>query len=525
MSRTDRTAIGYAVIIALGGFLFGFDAAVISGVVGFVTTQFELNAWWVGAIVSAPSFAAMIAALTVGPIADYVGRKPVMLALALLYTVSAIASAFAPDALTLVVARFVGGLAFGTLMLAPIYIAELAPARLRGRMVSINQLNIVIGFSAAYFANFFILGASQSGAPWAQALDLDQNVWRYMLGLEMLPAASYFFLMLLAPESPRYLVLQGRRDEAERILARIAPIAMVPELLSSICSSAQEATRGLAAKLRALLHPDLRLVLIVGLIAGIAQQSSGINVVFFYAPTIFEQSGVGTNAAFAQATYVGTINVAFTVLAMMLIDRVGRRPLMLAGLAGVAITMMISAYGFFTAYYELPVGALSDLVSADDLSSLIALEGVRFESDTQFKNAVAELIGRSALDANEAALLQSAGVIKARLVLFGILGFVASFAFSLGPVMWVLFSEIFPNHIRGVCMALMGVVNSAVSSAVQLIFPWELATLGSAGTFLLFGLTAIVFLVLLTWLMPETKGKSLETLERELAGSARPAHA
>ncbi|MEO0424638.1 MAG: MFS transporter [Pseudomonadota bacterium] len=527
MSVTDRTAIGYAVIIALGGFLFGFDAAVISGVVGFVTTQFELNDWWTGAIVSAPSMAAMLAALTVGPLADYVGRKPVMLGLALLYTISAAASALAPDPLTLVVARFIGGLAFGTLMLAPIYIAELAPARLRGRMVSINQLNIVIGFSAAYFANFFILGASESGAPWAQSIGLDQHVWRYMLGLEVLPAASYCFLMLLAPESPRYLVLQGRTDEAQHILARIAPSAMIPELINSIRSSAQEATRGLWSKLRALLHPDLRLVLIVGLIAGIAQQSSGINVVFFYAPTIFEQSGVGTNAAFAQATYVGIINVAFTILAMVLIDRLGRRPLMLAGLAGVAITMMVSAYGFYTAYYELPIGALSELASAstDDLSPLLALEGLRFESDTQFKHAVAELIGRNALNANEAALLQSAVVINARLVLFGILGFVASFAFSLGPVMWVLFSEIFPNHLRGVCMALMGVVNAAVSTGVQFIFPWELATLGSAGTFLLFGLTAIVFLVLLAWLMPETKGKSLETLELELAATARAAHA
>jgi MFS family permease len=184
MIRTERRALFYTSVIALGGFLFGFDAAVISGVVGFVTPEFGLNEWWVGAVVSAPSFAAIIAALTVGPIADYVGRRKVMLTLALLYTVSAIASAFAPDAVTLVAARFIGGLAFGTLMLAPIYIAEIAPARLRGRMVSVNQFNIVIGFSAAYFANFFILGASQSGSEFAAAIGLDQFAWRWMLGLE-----------------------------------------------------------------------------------------------------------------------------------------------------------------------------------------------------------------------------------------------------------------------------------------------------------------------------------------------------
>ena len=153
MIKTERTALFYAAVISLGGFLFGFDAAVISGVVNFITPEFNLNEWWVGAVVSAPSFAAIIAALTVGPVADYVGRKKVMLTLAMLYTISAVASALAPDVITLLVARFIGGLAFGTLMLAPIYIAELAPARLRGRMVSVNQLNIVVGFSAAYFAN------------------------------------------------------------------------------------------------------------------------------------------------------------------------------------------------------------------------------------------------------------------------------------------------------------------------------------------------------------------------------------
>ena len=162
MISTDRTALFYAAVISLGGFLFGFDAAVISGVIGFITPEFNLNEWWVGAVVSAPSFAAIIAALTVGPVADYVGRKKVMLTLALLYTVSAVASAFAPDALTLVAARFIGGLAFGTLMLAPIYIAEISPARLRGRLVSVNQLNIVVGFSAAYFDR----GSAMRGWRW-----------------------------------------------------------------------------------------------------------------------------------------------------------------------------------------------------------------------------------------------------------------------------------------------------------------------------------------------------------------------
>ncbi|MGI9220192.1 MAG: sugar porter family MFS transporter [Woeseiaceae bacterium] len=517
MIKTDRTAVFYAAVISLGGFLFGFDAAVISGVVGFVTTEFNLNEWWVGIVVSAPSLGAILAALTVGPVADYVGRKRVMLVLALLYTVSAVASAFAPDAATLVAARFIGGLAFGTLMLAPIYIAEISPARLRGRMVSINQLNIVVGFSAAYFANYYILGASQSGSEFAQSIGLDQYAWRWMLGLEAVPAAAYFFLMLLAPESPRYLVLQGKYDEAREIMQRIAPPERIDDLLEAIKDSSREATSRLGQKIKDMFRPELRMILVVGLIAGIAQQSSGINVVFFYAPTIFEQSGVGTNAAFAQATYVGLINVVFTIFAMLLVDKLGRKPLMLAGLFGVAVSMTIAAYGFHSAYYELPAEEVPAFVAEQELTGLEQIAGIRYENDIEFKAAISSAIGESAFRENEASLMQAAVNMNSTVVLVGILGFVASFAFSLGPVMWVLFSEIFPNRIRGVCMALMGIVNSGVSWFVQFIFPYELSRLGSAGTFFVFAIFAVICLVLLTKLMPETRGKTLEQLEAELA--------
>ncbi len=455
MTKTDRTALFYAAVIALGGFLFGFDAVVISGVMPFITPEFGLSEWWVGAIVSAPSLAAIAAALTVGPIADYVGRKIVMITLAVLYTVSAVASAFAPDPITLFIARLIGGLAFGTLMLAPIYIAEIAPARLRGRMVSVNQFNIVIGFSAAYFANYCILQLSQSESTLAVSLGVDQFAWRWMLGLEAIPAALYFVFMLFVPESPRWLILDGQPERAHGIMQRIAPAEHIEELLDCIRDSAKEVTHSLVAKIKDMFRPELRMVLVVGLIAGIAQQSSGVNAVYFYAPIIFEQSGVGTDAAFAQATYIGVVNVVFTIAAMLLIDRLGRKPLMLAGLAGIAFSMFLAAGGFHS---ESP-----------------------------------------------------------SIVLAGILGFVASFAFSLGPVMWVLFSEIFPNRIRGVCMAFMGVVNSGVSWFIQFVFPVELAHFGPVITFSIFATTAVVFLALLARLMPETRGRSLEELERELS--------
>ncbi|MYJ95162.1 MAG: sugar porter family MFS transporter [Proteobacteria bacterium] len=522
MQATDRKALTYAAVIALGGFLFGFDAAVISGVVGFVTPEFGLDDWQIGLVVGAPTLAAIFAALSVGPAADVLGRKKVMLALAFLYALSATASAFAPDVATLIAARLIGGLAFGSLMLAPIYIAELSPARLRGRMVSVNQLNIVIGFSAAYFANYFLLQASQSGEPWVQAIGLDRYAWRWMLGIEVLPAVAWLVSMVFVPESPRWLMLRGRENRARGILEKITPRNRIDAKLSEIAATVAEAPDRLAARIRRVFRPELRLILVIGVVVGISQQISGINSVYFYAPTIFEQSGVGTNAAFAQATWIGIINVIFTVVAMLTIDRFGRRPLMILGLAGVAISMSISAYGFHQARYELPVEAAVELGDQLDLDELRQVAGVRFDNDLEFKGAVAAAIGETALTAHEAKLIGAAIQMNPRIVLVGILGFVASFAISLGPVMWVLFSEIFPNAIRGVCMSVMGVINSGVSFFVQFIFPWELSNLGTATTFLLYAIAAGIFLVLVAWLLPETRGRTLEELESELTALRRP---
>ena len=517
MHNTDRTAFGYAAVIALGGFLFGFDAAVISGVIGFITPQFDLDDLQIGLVVGAPTLTATAAAFLVGPTADLVGRKKVMLSLALLYSISAFASALAPNVETLIIARAIGGFAFGSLMLAPIYIAELSPARLRGRMVSVNQLNIVIGFSAAYFANYFLLKASMSNAEWVTAIGLGDNAWRYMLGLEALPAVLYFFAMMFVPESPRWLLINGFEERARRILEKITPAERIESKLAEIAATTKDASDRFALRVKQLFKPSLRKILIVGLVVGVAQQISGINSVFFYAPTIFEQSGVGTDAAFAQAVYIGIINVVFTVIAMLTIDRFGRRPLLILGLSGVVISMCISAYGFHQARYELSAEAIQTFAQTQELGELESLAGVRYDNDIEFKRAVKDAIGDSALKANEAQLIQAAIQMNPTIVLVGILGFVASFAFSLGPVMWVLFSEIFPNAIRGICMSVMGVVNSGVSFGVQVIFPWELNNLGTAMTFFLYAAFAFVFLILVIWLVPETRGRTLEQLEVELA--------
>ena len=521
MADKTRNVLNYAAVVALGGFIFGFDASVISGVLGFVTREFGLSAWQQGIVVSAPTLASVLASLTVGALADSFGRKRILQLLALLYSVSSLLSAFAPSFWALVTARFIGGYAFGTLMLAPIYIAEISPARLRGFMVSVNQLNIVIGFSAAYFANFSFLQLSESAAPWVSTLAIDTETWRWMLGIESLPALGYFLMLFWVPESPRWLMVEQRTDQARRVLSRLVTDDGIDDAMARIrenlsVASAEGVVDGLKAKISAVLRPELRFAIVLGLIVAVAQQITGVNAVYFYAPTIFEQSGVGTNAAFAQAIWVGLTNVVFTLVAMALIDRLGRKPLLVAGLIGVMLSMSLSAWGFHQATYRLAPDAAAQLSEDLGLPGLTTLADREFEDDLVFKQALRETLGEEAARNHEAALIQAAIQANATLILIGILGFVASFAVSLGPVMWVLLSEIFPNHVRGVAMSVVTVFNSFVSFGVQLFFPWQLQNIGSAGTFLVYGGFAALGLVLVAWLLPETKGRSLEELERLL---------
>jgi len=515
--RDPPAAIYFAVIVALGGFLFGFDASVVSGVIGFITREFTLNEWQVGLVVGAPTLAGIASSLASGVMSDYIGRKKVLMILATLYTLSAAGSALAPNYEILVAARFLGGFAFASLGIAPMYIAEIAPARKRGLFVSFNQFNIMVGFSAAYFANYFLLGAGESGAAWVQALGVDKHTWRWMLGLGAVPAVVWMVMLLQVPESPRWLAVKGRIAEARDVLRRIRASSRVEAALDEIRASTVEAAGTLRSRLSRLFHPSMKLPLLIGLIIGIAQQVTGINAVYFYAPSIFEQTGVGTNAAFAQATLIGIINVIFTIIAMVLIDRLGRRPLLILGLVGVIISMTLCSYGFSQARYQLTEQSVASLPAEVDRSALAPIVGVEYPDDVAFKTAVGEAIGQVHLRAHEAQLIQASIRIDATIVLTGILAFVASFALSLGPVMWVLFSELFPNRIRGVAMAFVGCFNSLASFAVQFLFPWELARFGNAWTFAIFAMFGVVSLVLMSWLLPETKGKTLEQIEAQFA--------
>lgn len=515
MDRYLRHSLLLAVAVSCGGFVFGYDAAVISGAIGLVAVQFGLGAWEQGLVVGAPTLGATVATLFAGRMSDRLGRKTVLIAIAWLYLVSAVWSSLAGGFASLAAARFTGGLAFASLVLAPIYIAEISPARHRGKFVSINQLNIMLGFSAAYFANHLILRSARGGEG-GFGWPADELAWRWMLGMEVLPSLVFLVLLHFIPESPRWLFLKGREREADAVLEKVvAPherAAQMAEIRRHVAGKAQD----LRSQLGALFGPKLRRVLVIGLTVGVLQQATGVNAIYFYAPTIFEQSGIGTDAAFAQAVWVGVINVVFTLISMAAIDRFGRKPLLVVGLAGVVLSMGLCGYGFATASYQLSGERIAQLSPAIDRQALEPLQDVRFDSDVAFKRALAGALGEDGSRAHQAELIKAAADMNPTLVLLGILGFVASFALSLGPVMWVLLSEIFPNHMRGLAIATVGFLNSGVSFLVQLLFPWQLSSIGSAATFLTYGGIALVGLGVVLWLVEETKGRSLEQIEDRL---------
>jgi MFS transporter, SP family, arabinose:H+ symporter len=446
MMRGRHNIAFIALTVAIGGFLLGFDATVISGVSPFIREYFDLTGnrgdLKLGWAVSSLGWGAIAGNLLAGVLSNRFGRRRVLLGTALMFVASAILAASATHFTGFVAARLVGGLAVGcAILIAPVYIAEIAPAARRGSLVSLNQLMIVIGISASFFSNYVLL-------------DTGEHNWRWMLGVQMVPALLYFALLLFVPESPRWLLLKGRDAPALQILTRVAgereAQARVHEIRESLAS--QPVSRGF----RGLIERRMRFVMLVALGLAFFQQITGINAVFYYLPTIFAQAGGGVNDAFRQAVLVGLVNVGMTFVAIWLIDRLGRKPLLIAGIAGMAVSLLVIGWAF----------------------------------------------GQPQMNA--------------KLVLIAIIGFVASFAISLGPVMWVLLSEIFPNEQRAAAISVAGFFNAVVSAGVTFIFPWELSTLGPAGTFLVFGLLAACALIFVLLFVPETKGRTLEELEHDL---------
>ena len=431
-----------SVVVALGGFLLGFDFSVIAGVLPFIEGYFNLDAARLGFAAANVSYGAVLGTIAAGPAIHRLGRKKVLVACALLYAVSAVMSAIATDLTFFNVSRIIGGLAIGaSIITAPVYVAEVAPPQYRGRLVGLNQFTIVLGISVAYFSNYFLL-------------DIGEDNWRWMLGVEAVPAALYFLLLLRVPESPRWLVMQGREVTAREVIERLVGRAQASSLLQDIQASLAGSPG--QARYRELFTGKLARVTAIAIVLGLCQQMSGVNAVFSYAPMIFEQAGAATSAAFISAAVVGVVNLLATVIAIWSMDRFGRRPLLIAGAAGMTFAHVVLAGSALAGHFE------------------------------------------------------------GYLVLAAIMLFIASFALSVGPGYWILISEILPNWARGIAISVIQAITSMASIIVVQLFPWQVSTVGIAGTFGIYALFTVFTIVLVQRYVPETKGKSLEQIQQDL---------
>jgi sugar porter (SP) family MFS transporter len=442
--KPRRTVVFSTLVAALGGLLFGFDTAVISGTTEALQGVFALDEFWLGFAVASALIGTIIGAFAVGRPTERWGRRRILIVLAVLYFVSAVGSAMAGSLLSFVIYRLIGGLAVGAAsVVSPLYIAEIAPARLRGRLVAVNQLNVVLGILLAFLSNYLV---AQAFAP--------AVAWRWMLGVEAFPAAGFFFLLFLIPESPRWLVKQGRVDEGRAVLARVGE-ADVDRELAEIQASLDSSDGGGGA---ALFQPRYARPIFLAWTVAMFNQLSGINALMYYAPRIFQSAGAGAEEALLQSVAVGGINLLFTLLGLSVIDRFGRRPLLMVGGLGAAVTLALTAAGFY----------------APD----------------------------------------SAGP----LVLAGLLGFIAFHAIGQGAVIWVFISEIFPNRVRGTGQALGSFTHWFMAAAISWTFP--VVAQASGGHAFAFFSAMMLLQFFFAWkIMPETKGVSLEELEVRLGVS------
>jgi SP family arabinose:H+ symporter-like MFS transporter len=443
-------------VASIGGFLFGFDTAVISGTFGFVEKQFALSKLTVGWFGSAALVGCILGALAAGWFGDRFGRKPVLLVAAILFFVSALYSAIPRTFQILIWARIIGGVGVGMAsVLAPMYISEFAPPRTRGRLVSLYQLSIVIGILAAYFCNWWLLRFSVNhpgafGGTGVLHWTLVAEVWRGMFGAEMLPAALFGLLLVLVPESPRWLVEAGRLQKAYRILARVGGRDVAQQEMAQI----REAISQEQGTIGEIFKPGLRLALIVALGLSIFGQMTGVNIVVYYGPTILEHAGLKIGSALQYQVALGIINLIFTLIAIWKVDTWGRRPLLIWGMVVVTLSLGITGLLFL-------LKATSSIWIALVLGAYMACESL-----------------------------------------------------SICAVIWVLTPEIFPNRIRGRAMSLAVFSNWCTNTVSAFLFPWFVDRFGMHVGFFTFSAICLVATVFFWRFVPETKGKSLEEIER-----------
>ena len=442
MRHLNSELLRSAGVAALGSFLFGFDTAVISGATDALRQTFDLNSQWLGLTVAGALLGTIVGSLVVSAPLERLGRRPVLRALAVLYVVSALGCGLAWNWTALFVFRVLGGLAIGgSSVAAPMYIAEIAPAAVRGRLVALSQLNIVIGILAAYLSNSIVELAM--GGP-------DSAAWRVMLGLPAVPAALFYLLTFGIPESPRWLLGKQRRADAEAVLTRVGaanPRAEVAEIAASLHSESAAATEPFFTR-------KYRRPILLALMVATFNQLSGINALIYYTADIFAMAGAERTSALWQSVTIGVTNLVFTLLAMAFIDRVGRKRLLLIGSLGLAACLFIAAYAF-----ERKIGG--------------------------------------------------------GLLLASLIGYIAFFAFSQGAVIWVYLAEIFPNRVRARGQALGSFTHWFWAAAVSWSFP-IVAEASGGMAFAFFGVMMVLQFVMVLVFLPETKGVSLEEIQRRL---------
>jgi len=430
-----------AFIASLGGLLFGFDTAVISGAEKTIQQLFNLDGFWHGFTVAIALIGTLAGALMAGKPADTLGRKKSLLVIALLYTLSALGSALTHSWVGFLIYRFIGGIGVGaSSVIGPMYIAEIAPARMRGLLVTTFQLNIVSGILLSYFSNYWI----------AQLITHD--AWRWMLGAICVPSVIFFVLIFFIPDSPRWLVLKNKLDKAKQVLLKIGSV----DPSNEICEIEASISKSDGVQREYLFTPMYRIPIILAVLVALFNQLTGINAIMYYAPRIFELVGYAKNSALLQSISVGTTLFIFTVLGMFLVDRVGRKKLLLIGSVGMLVFLGMVAKTIFS-------------TTNGSIWMLIHLSG-----------------------------------------------FIAFFSFSQGTVIWVFISEIFPNSVRAKGQTLGSFTHWMAAIIISWLFPAIAENSGGGWAFSFFSVAMSLQFLIVWKFFPETKGKTLEQIQKEM---------
>ena len=440
---------------SLGGLLFGFDTAVISGTFSFIEQYFLLDEIEIGWFASSALIGAIIGALVSGSLSDRFGRKPILIIAAFLFFISALGCTIPNSFIFLIVARIIGGIGVGMAsVLAPLYISEFSPPKIRGKLIALYQLSIVIGILLAYLSNWLLLKFSQESTSLFNETDklykiFVSEVWRGMFGFEMIPSGLFILLLFLIPESPRWLIKNNNPEKGFNILTKISGEKIAEKEFKEIKNSISK----FKGELSDLLRPGLRLALLVGIGLSVFGQFTGVNIIIYYGPTILENAGFKIDGALQFQVAIGLINLIFTILALWKIDRWGRRPLLIYGMFSVFISLIIIAFQF------------------------------TFDS--------------------------SQGI----LIVVMLCIYMASLALSINAVIWVLIGEIFPNRIRGSAMSIVTFTNWGANFLTAFTFPWYIDKIGMGGGFFTFAGMCLLATIFFNKYVPETKGKTLEEIE------------